>query len=119
PSLEILETKEFEGVFRHVTFKNEDGSFMIVIFRAADGTEFKAAGNFYGSAAGEPLRIKGNWREHASYGWTFHIESFLAVQPTTTEGIYAYLGSGLIKGIGPATARKIVDHFGEKTIEVL
>jgi exodeoxyribonuclease V alpha subunit len=119
PSLELIAQTEFEGHYRHVTHESEDGAFRIVTFVAADGTEFKAKGHFYGVGMAEPMRIRGQWREHPKYGWSFTVESFVAITPTSADAISAWLGSGLIKGLGPKTAQRIVDHFGEKTLDVL
>jgi exodeoxyribonuclease V alpha subunit len=119
PSLELVARNEFRGHYRHVTHASEDGAFKIVIFHTESGEEFKAKGNFFGIGIGEPIRIRGTWREHASFGWTFGVESVVGIEPEGTDAILAWLGSGLIKGVRQSTARKIVDHFGEKTIEVL
>jgi len=119
PSLDLISQTEFEGYYRHVTHESEDGTFRIVTFVAGDGVEFKAKGNFYGASAGEPMRIRGQWRDHPRYGWSFSVESFIVITPTTPDAIAAWLGSGLIKGLGPKTAQRIVDHFAEKTLEVL
>lgn len=116
---ELLRRNEFEGIIRRLTFESEDGAFKVVTFRLADGREFKAAGKLFGAAQGEPLRIKGAWKEHPTHGWTFNADSYLAITPTSQDALLAYLGSGLIKGVRKRTAQKIIDHFGEKTLEVL
>jgi exodeoxyribonuclease V alpha subunit len=119
PSEQLRSRREFEGVIRIVTYENEDGSFKVVTFRLDEETEFKAAGNFYGAGPGEPLLIKGEWKEHPRHGWTFQVESHVVQPPATEEGILAYLGSGLIKGVREGTAKKIIDRFGDKTLQVL
>lgn len=119
PPPEILQRKDFEGVIRLVTYASEDGGFKVVTFRTGDDVEFKASGNLYGAAVGEPLLIKGEWKEHPKHGWTFQIASYIVQAPKSEEGILAYLGSGLIKGVREETAKKIVAHFGEKTLDVL
>lgn len=116
---ELLRQGEFEGMIRRVTYESEDGAFKVVTFRLADGKEFKVAGKLFGAAQGEPLRIKGSWKEHPTHGWTFNADSYLAITPTSEDALLAYLGSGLIKGVRKRTAQKIIDHFGEKTLEVL
>lgn len=119
PSREILERNEFEGTIGTVTYQSDDGTFKIVSFQPESGCNFKAKGNLYGADSGLPARIKGQWKEEPKWGWTFVIESYMPIEPTTEEAILAYLGSGLIKGLGKSKAKKIVDHFGEKTIEIL
>lgn len=118
PPAEILAAREFEGHVRRITFGNEENGFKIVSFQVGT-VHFKAAGNLLGVQPGDSLRIKGAWKEHPTYGWTFQVEDFLTLQPTTEEGILAYLGSGLLKGIRKGLARRIVDRFGAETLEVL
>ncbi len=68
---------------------------------------------------GESVRLQGEWSNHPQYGRQFRAEVVTQIRPADAEAIRRYLGSGLIKGIGPATARKIVDTFGEDTLDVL
>jgi exodeoxyribonuclease V alpha subunit len=82
-------------------------------------TEVTAVGNLHGAQPGESLRLTGSWVRDAKYGRQFRVESFLALQPTTADGIRRFLGSGLIAGIGPAMARRIVDRFGLDTLQVI
>ncbi|MCC6548258.1 ATP-dependent RecD-like DNA helicase [Candidatus Sumerlaeota bacterium] len=119
PTEELRARKEFHGAIRLVTYTAEEGTFQVVTFQLEDESEFKAVGNFYGAPAGEPIRIKGEWREHPTHGWTFHVESAAPQPPTSTDAMLAYLGSGLIPGIGPKTAKAIVDRFGEKSLQVI
>ena len=68
---------------------------------------------------GESIEVDGAWVNHPKYGRQFKIESYRQVHPSTLEGIQKYLGSGLIKGIGPVSARRIVAHFGVETLEII
>lgn len=68
---------------------------------------------------GETLRLSGQWTTHPDFGRQFRAEIVTQIAPTTVEGIRRYLGSGLIKGVGQRTAEKIVDFFGERTLEIL
>ncbi|MEI6157973.1 MAG: AAA family ATPase, partial [Atribacterota bacterium] len=68
---------------------------------------------------GEILRRTGEWQTHPKYGEQFRVISCLSVVPATVRGMEKYLGSGLIKGIGPVMARRLVDHFGDKTLQVI
>ncbi|MEB2288302.1 MAG: ATP-dependent RecD-like DNA helicase [Anaerolineae bacterium] len=68
---------------------------------------------------GESVRLEGEWSNHPQYGRQFRAEVVTQIRPADAEAIRRYLGSGLIKGIGPATAKKIVDTFGEDTLDVL
>lgn len=76
-------------------------------------------GNLPEVTPGESLEIEGTWQTHASYGRQFRAENVRRVTPATVEGIRRYLGSGLIKGIGPGLARRIVEHFGLETLNIL
>ena len=67
----------------------------------------------------ESVEVEGEWTNHAKYGRQFKIESYRPVYPTTLEGIQKYLGSGLIKGVGPVSAKRIVEHFGEDTLDII
>ena len=78
-----------------------------------------AVGNLVGVRIGETVRLKGAWIEDRRYGRQFKVASFTPVLPTTAAGIDKYLGSGVIAGVGPKTAEKIVAAFGAKTLDVL
>ena len=83
------------------------------------GGEVTAVGNLAGVQPGEHLRLTGRWRDHARWGRQLEVESCLPVAPSTIAGMERYLGSGLVKGIGPELAARIVRRFGTATFEVL
>ena len=76
-------------------------------------------GNLLEVRPGESLRLEGEWREHARYGRQFQVERYTTVLPATVDGMEKYLGSGLIKGIGPVTAKRIVRRFKADTLQVI
>ena len=76
-------------------------------------------GSFPDIHAGQTLRLTGYYREHAKYGQQFQVVSAQETKPATLTGLEKYLGSGLIKGIGPVTAKRIVTHFGLDTLEII
>src|SRR5205814_2655832 len=76
-------------------------------------------GSLLGVQPGESLRLVGRWGSHPKYGRQFEVHSFTTVLPATVQGIERYLGSGLIKGIGPRMAARIVAHFGADTLRVI
>ena len=76
-------------------------------------------GNFPELAPGEVLNLQGEWTQHPKFGEQFQVAQLKHSQPTSEAGIQRYLGSGLLKGIGPATAKKIVEHFGKDTIKII
>ncbi|MCG2722339.1 MAG: helix-hairpin-helix domain-containing protein, partial [Thermodesulfovibrionales bacterium] len=76
-------------------------------------------GNLLSVSAGEELKLKGEWHNHPKFGEQFKIESYESVVPATVKGIEKYLGSGLIKGIGPVMAKRLVSKFGLETLTVI
>lgn len=68
---------------------------------------------------GETLRLKGEWTVDAKFGRQFRVESCLSVLPSTVTGIEKYLGSGLVKGIGPIMAKRVVARFGLETMDII
>ncbi|MCX7029963.1 MAG: AAA family ATPase [Spirochaetes bacterium] len=105
-------------------FTHEDDAWSVVAVRVAEGYpgaggEVTAVGNLAGVQPGEHLRLTGRWRDHARWGRQLEVESFLPVAPSTVAGMERYLGSGLVKGIGPELAARIVRRFKTETFEVL
>ena len=70
-------------------------------------------------AEGDNIKVIGKFVEHKEYGEQFKVETFEKVMPETLEALERYLGNGTIKGVGPATAKKIVEKFGENTIDII
>ncbi len=105
-------------------FVHEDDAWSVVAVRVADGYpgaggEVTAVGNLAGVQPGEHLRLTGRWRDHARWGRQLEVASCLPVAPSTIAGMERYLGSGLVKGIGPELAARIVRRFKTETFEVL
>lgn len=107
-------TADVEGVI----FYNEETGY-IVLEMSADDTLFTAVGNMGDVREGERLTMYGDYVTNQKYGKQFGVEIFERTIPTDVNAIRRYLGSGVIKGVGPSAAKKIVDAFGEKTLEVL
>ena len=76
-------------------------------------------GNFANIQAGQTLQLTGLWRDHPQYGAQFQVTYYKETKPATLTGIEKYLGSGLIKGVGPVTAKRIVAHFGLETLDII
>lgn len=111
-----------EGTVERITFRNEENGYTVLRLSpdAAEGAAPVAVvGRFPAVAAGERLRLWGQWVRHPQYGRQFAAEDFAVVAPSTLEGIRRYLSSGLIKGIGPALAERLVRHFGVDTLYVI
>ncbi|HBF33592.1 TPA: ATP-dependent RecD-like DNA helicase [Candidatus Sumerlaeota bacterium] len=116
------------GSLLRFTFHNAENGFAIARFqedlppgekRAAAAPDIVVTGLLPGVQPGEALELRGQWIQNPTWGWQFAIEAHSAVPPTTALGIQAVLGSGLIAGIGPEYARRIVDVFGDRTLDIL
>jgi exodeoxyribonuclease V alpha subunit len=108
-----------EGVLERITYANDENGYTVARVDAGRGDLLTVVGSLLGAQVGESLRMEGRWGSHPSYGRQFTVENYTTVLPATVQGIRRYLGSGLIKGIGPKTAERIVDHFGTDTLDVI
>jgi len=109
-----------DAVLERITYANEETGYTVA--RVATGRSadlLTVVGPLLGAQPGESLRLRGRWRSDPQYGRQFEVEAYETVLPATIQGIRRYLGSGLIKGIGPKLAERIVDHFGEATLGVI
>ncbi len=111
---------ELEGTLERLTYQNEENGYTVARVVPKDKTyEITVVGNLAGVNVGESLRLMGLWTTHPQYGKQFEVRTYTVQYPATIEGIRKYLGSGLIKGIGPVNAGRIVDHFGPDTLDVI
>jgi exodeoxyribonuclease V alpha subunit len=110
-----------EGVLERITYANEETGYTVARVDTGRGADdlLTVVGALLGAQPGESLRMRGRWGSHAQYGRQFHVENYTTVLPATVQGIQRYLGSGLIKGIGPKLAERIVEHFGTETLAVI
>lgn len=108
---------EIEGTLRRLVF--EKAEFAIARIELANGELTTAVGALAGLRPGEKLRLEGQWETHARFGQQFRATIITPIVPATADGIERYLGSGLIKGIGPKLAERIVERFGAATLEVI
>jgi exodeoxyribonuclease V alpha subunit len=108
------------GTVERITFYNPENGYTVAQV-TPEGRSYTVAvvGNLLDVSPGESLRLQGQWITHARYGRQFHVEGYATVLPATVAGIEKYLGSGLIKGVGPVTARRIVRRFGLDTLRVI
>lgn len=111
--------KNIRGVLEKIVFKNPDSGYMVGRIRLDDDELVTVVGKVFELQCGEELEIQGSWIVNKKYGKQFEITKVKAHTPSTTVGIENYLGSGLIKGVGPVMAKKIVEKFGKKTLDVL
>ncbi|MDY3827538.1 MAG: ATP-dependent RecD-like DNA helicase [Clostridium sp.] len=107
-----------DGFVDGIVYKNEENGYTVAKINIKTQIVV-AVGNFPYIKEGEHLKLTGNWIVHKQFGKQFSVTNCEEILPTTIEGIEKYLTSGIIKGIGPVTARRIVNYFGEKSLEIL
>ena len=110
--------EEKEGILIDTIYQNEINSYTVGVFETEE-EQFTIVGYLPFVSKGDTLKIIGKFIEHKDYGEQFKIESFEKVMPKTLAALEKYLANGSIKGIGPATAQKIIQNFGEETIYIL
>ncbi|MFJ2194229.1 ATP-dependent RecD-like DNA helicase [Kitasatospora sp. NPDC087861] len=112
---------QVEGVLERITYANEETGYTVARVDTGRGGNdlLTVVGALLGAQVGESLRLHGRWGSHPQYGRQFTVENYTTVLPATVQGIQRYLGSGLIKGIGPRFAERIVERFGVDTLEVI
>jgi exodeoxyribonuclease V alpha subunit len=109
-----------EAVLERITYANEDTGYTVARVDTGRGGDLvTVVGALLGAQPGESIRMRGRWGSHPQYGKQFHVEDYTTVLPATIQGIRRYLGSGLIKGIGPVLADRIVTHFGVDALDVI
>ena len=119
--------EQLEGAIQRITYYNEENGYSVVKIlpetahpraQARDGT-VTVVGTMPELSEGESAQFRGEWVNDQRYGLQFRAEQAYPVAPSTTQGIVRYLSSGIVRGIGPRTAEKIVNHLGEGTIAIL
>lgn len=110
---------ELEGEIIEIIYKNELNSYCIAVMQTSTGDEITIVGYLPFINVGDTLKVVGKMVEHQEYGEQFKVDTFEKQMPQTTEALERYLANGTIKGVGPATARKIIETFGDDTINVM
>lgn len=119
--------EQLQGAIERITYFNEDNGYSVIKVKpdkhypraqARDGT-VTVVGVMPEMIEGESAQFKGEWVDNKQYGLQFKAQQVIPIAPHTLDGIINYLSSGIVRGIGPRTAEKIVDHFGTKTLEIL
>lgn len=108
-----------EGAVQSLIFQNEDNGYTVLSLLTEDGELVTVVGCIPCAAPGEGMTVTGVWTNHPSYGPQFAAESVERRMPETEEEIVSYLSSGILKGIGPATAQRLADRFGADTLAVI
>lgn len=109
---------ELKGEIKEVIYRNEINSYMIAVLET-EKEETTVVGYFPFIQKGDSLKVEGNFVEHPEYGPQFKVETFEKLMPDSVESIEKYLSNGKLKGIGPATAKKMVKTFGKEIISIL
>ncbi len=111
---------QIEGELTHIVYSSEETGFTVArIQRTGQVRPTTIVGSLTSLTPGVTLRLTGQWTQHKRFGRQFRVEAFSVATPATTESIQRYLGSGLIHGVGPAMAKRLVDRFGEETLEII
>jgi len=111
--------EELHGVVERILFKSADNGFSVFVLQLKSNTTAIAKGYLNSINPGEHVSLQGAWVTHAKFGRQFDAKSCSSKVPETVVGLKKYLGSGLIKGIGPVYAEKLVNHFGVTVLEII
>lgn len=117
----VQKTETIKGTINRFLFQSADNGFAIAILSESNSkqADIIAKGYLPDLQAGQEVSLSGNWIFHPKFGKQFEVQKYQVTLPTSLLGLKKYLGSGLIKGIGKVYAEKLVDHFGEKVLEII
>ena len=115
--MEELTTRE--GTVQSVIFQNEENGYTVLRLVTEEGELITVVGCIPCAAPGEHLGVSGTWETHPQHGAQLRAEEVERRLPEDAEELISYLGSGICKGLGPATARRLVERFGTETAEVI
>lgn len=108
-----------DGTVNSLIFQNTDNGYTVLRLDTTDGTQITVVGIIPCAAPGEELIVTGTWKHHPTHGAQLQAETVERYMPRTESAILSYLSSGVVKGVGPATAQLLVSRFGEETLDVL
>ena len=115
-----MASNHLRGQIEQVVYRSPDELFVVLQVREQHHARLVTVVGPLGTVVeGETLRFVGRWTKHPKHGERFVAESFSPIPPTTHEGLVKYLGSGLIPGVGPSVAERIVKRFGDKTLDII
>ena len=110
--------EEVSGVVEEVTFRNDENGFCVIVLSDGDSF-FNVVGVLPDLSEGERVRLRGTWGFHSTFGRQFRAQLCERTMPSSSADLLRYLSAGAVKGIGPSTAKKIIDRFGEQSFDVL
>ena len=115
-----MNTEQIEGLVERVTFFNEENGFAVLRVKVHGQRDLVTVlGSLPAVNGGEWINAEGNWTRDPQHGLQFRADNLRASAPNSREGIEKYLGSGMIKGIGPVLAKKLVSKFGEGVFDII
>ena len=116
----MITMERLRCVVERITYRNDENGYTVLRCRAKEFQDLvTVVGSMPETHVGSVLQLEGGWRIDAKYGRQFSVTSFEETMPATAYGIEKYLGSGLVKGIGPKFARRIVQKFGTDTLDII
>ena len=119
PAALITGTESVEGTIEQIVFYNPDNGYTVCRFQPEDGEAMTLVGAFPPLTPGEVLRVEGQWELNPRFGRQFRVERFAMTLPSSAKGAEKFLASGLVRGIGPVLATRIVEAFGAGTVDIL
>jgi exodeoxyribonuclease V alpha subunit len=124
PPPEAAPAEAVTGTVESIVYRNDETGYTVCTVKTRGGVRQReefvtVVGNCAAVWEGEELHAEGQWIRHPAHGQQFQAKRITCITPTSTEGIRRYLASGMIKGIGPKFAQRIVDKFGERTLDVI
>lgn len=109
---------QVEGSVVDIVYSNDTNGYTVARLKIEDYTEV-ITGYMPGLTTGENIQVKGEWKVHDQYGRQFNVSSYEVVVPSTISGILSFLSSGVVRGVGVKTAKRIVDRFGLETLNII
>lgn len=124
PTTEPAEPAAVTGTVESIVFRNDETGYTVCTVKTQGSNRAReefvtVVGSCAAIWEGEELHAEGQWTRHPSHGQQFQAKTITCITPTSTEGIRRYLASGMIKGIGPKFAQRIVDKFGDRTLDII
>jgi exodeoxyribonuclease V alpha subunit len=120
PSRQQSQSEDIQGVVERLTYHSQGSGYTVARIKASQTSELiTIVGSFANIQPGQTLQLTGFWKDHPQYGFQFQVTQYRETKPATLTGIEKYLGSGLIKGVGLVTAKRVVAHFGLETLDII
>ena len=111
--------EELKGIVKKIIFSSDDGKFCVFLLEEKESKKVVTIASNSGTPyGGESISLRGCWQKHPRFGMQFKATAMEMMRPEESEEVEQFLASGMIDGIGPAVAKRIVDHFGQKTMDI-